>query len=256
MDGPSPWESNNGSAESIAQRGGGGQAAAFAAILEMQANNGAEKTGNIQCDANNDTLIHWDSQDDAYRFAVTGTHLYRKPIDGGLASSAPDSEAEGVRLSTNLAHADACENFSRSAFTIIARTMLIAQGVGSRRLFEVWTGGPHINYITGGDDEMNFGFPGDPLTLVIPLVPEDQMVTAVMRYDGSTGYGAVYDEDGLTLIGSDSGAITALNDTGDRLQFKTAAFHLKRFAYINEFVTGAKLTDLLERMLTDDPLPT
>lgn len=237
----------------------GGGAAAFSVVLELQAEFGAEKTGPVQCTANNDVLIHWDSLDDVYRFAVTGTHLYRNPLDGGFASSAPDSEAEGVRTASNLSNASASENFSRNSFTAIMRFFNANAGAGTRLLWQQWLNGPRVEYSSAGVDNLVFTFPGVPGTAItLNPLPENQMATAVMRFDldNLTVHAAVYDEDGTTLIDSGTLAITSLTSGGDTLNFGgSGAFHLKRFAYINEFVDGDALTDLLTRILTDDPLP-
>ncbi len=239
--------------------GAGVVAALFAVVFELIASAGAEKLGSVQCVDNNDALIHWDSLDDGVRMAVTATHLYRNPVDGGVASSAPDSEAEGVRLSANLANASACVGWSRTNFSVAIRTWISAQGAAQRILWEQWTSGPKVTYNSGGVDTMVFLFPGDPApSLTLTTIPEDQMVTVFLGFDfdNLTVHAAVYDEDGVTLIDSDSAVVTSLASTGDRLQLKSSAFHAKRAVAVNEWLpVGDKRTVLLEIMLTDDPVP-
>ena len=231
----------------------------FAVAFELIASAGAEKAGPVQCTANNDSLIHWDSLDDAIRMAVTGGHLYRLPLDGGFGSLAPDANDEGVRLATNLSNAGACSGWSRESFTIGIRVFLTSAGLSQHDLWEQWTAGPKITYNAGGTDTMVFNFPGVPGTsITLPGIDENQLVTVLMGFDFDNlqVHAAIYGEDGTTLIDSGFLDITSLISTGNILQLQSGFFHVKRAIAIDEWLpVGAKRTDLLTRILTDDPLP-
>ncbi len=245
-------------ADTLSQEPGGG-ATVFDIPVELIANDGAEKTGPVQCTDNNDAVIHWDSSFPAntYRFTPTGTTLYRFPMDQGVGGSGPDQDDEGVRVNTNLTNASAAENLTRGAFTIILRGWLAVSGAADRKLFQMWINGPSIVYRSGGDDNMTFTVPGStPATKIIGSIPEGQMITILMRYDGTTAFFEVLDEDGTTSLGSDSGLASGLTDSGDTVSFQAGtAFFMKRAATINGFVDGADLDVLLAAVLTNDPLP-
>lgn len=228
----------------------------FAVVLELIASNGAEKSGSVQCTANNDALIHWDSLDNVYRFAKTGTTLYRFPMDQGAGGSAPDQDGEGVRLGSFLINSSASENFDRNAFSIIIRLWLAASGAADRSLWQMWSNGPSIVYRSAGDDTMTFTLPGSsPVVKVLTGIPEDQMITVLMRYNGTTGFFDVYGADGVTPLDSDSGTASGLTSGGDAVSLQSSAFFIKRAAAINGFVDGAAKDALLLGVLTDDPLP-
>ncbi len=240
---------------------GGGGAALFAAIFELIASNGAEKTGPVQCTDNNDTLIHWNTTSGAYQFGIVGSPRYRIPLDGGVASSAPDSEEAAVRcaLSNNpTSNANAAENLDPLSFTIGCRYWQESSGVFARvhgAFFGGLNFGHTVTYDTGGANTLKLilRHAGGPTTLTLNGVPENAVSTWVFRYDGVTAFFAVYGEDGTTLIDSASLVVT-LTFVDDVVTLSSGQHRVKRLP-AGGFIEGDALTNFLETLLTDNPFP-
>ncbi len=236
-----------------------GGAAAFAVHWELIASAGANKTGPVQCTDNNDNVIHWNTTNGAYQFGIVGTPRYRIPLDGGVASSAPDSEEAAVRcvLNNNVtSNANAAENIDPLSFAFACRYWQESSGAGARThavFFGGLTFGHTVTYDTGGANTLKIilRHSGGPTTLTLADVPENSVLTWVFKYDGTTAFFAVYDEDGTTLIASDSVAVD-LAPVNDIVTFSSGQFRPKRLA-AGPFVEGAAEVSMLEQLVTDDP---
>lgn len=237
----------------------GGGVAGFDIGFELIASDGAERSGNIQCDVDGDDVARLVDLSDTYIFSITGNPQYRIPVANlAFPTVAPDKFQEGFRqagsnrVSSNGA---ICENINRVNFTLITRYWQESSGAAQRLIHGLMTNTLTAEYSTGGFDELELTFVGTPgATLTLTGIPENQMLTVVQRYDGTTAFAACYDEDGVTLLDSDSLATTFL-PSGNDMSLGSMEGRIKRVAYLNEFVSDADLPALLALILTNDPLP-
>ncbi len=239
--------------------------------LSIIAADGAEKDNPapppdlIQCDANNDGVEHVDSLDDAFRFPHTGgVPLYRFPIDGGQPSNAPDSEQQGYRSAVGAfidQNLNASANLSRAAFTDIYRYWQEASGAATRRWAYKWgtSGtGPKCEYITGGANQLILTFPGDPVILTLNGIPENELLTLFVRFDGAKVYGEAWGASGFDLIDFKSAAVVGIDSPDNGMAVGSIGqVRIKRADFLNEFVSivDPKYADLQARALTEAPLP-
>ena len=219
----------------------------------------------VQFDGNNNDILAWDDlSGDAVRLLPDGGANPFGQVPWA-AVGGPDDAAKAVGFLANQnfgSLATAMEGMGRAAWTIVVRCHFGGNSIGFGRfilLNSTANGSWRIRFdylnnlieiLSAGTDDGDLAF--------IETLPQDSPITILSRYDGTTHFGAVYNEIGVlieALTTSHSG-VTRTDDSfltqaaGDNRQMD-----VKKMVFYDRFMDDDDAAALVENSLTDE-IPT